>query len=156
MRPLKSTLRVLPRLLLLLILIICFQNCSGKFQARPEMFQNLVNQIPAPSSHSFTFSCPITFALSSSPIPSSGTFFGNSRCAGSGLPVCLDFESGVAPWPVVDGSIEISTDQHARGTSAWHITGGSRKYLYRGTLPPALPRAPITHTMGGSSSTLIP
>lgn len=60
------------------------------------------------------------------------TFFGASRCAGAGLQLCEDFESGALDantWTVIGTKPVIDGVQRARGAKALHITvtgnGGS-------------------------------
>jgi hypothetical protein len=61
-------------------------------------------------------------------------FFGASRCAGSGLLLCEDFESGSVDknvWTVVGQQPTVDAVQAARGTKALHIsvTGNGASYL---------------------------
>ncbi len=46
---------------------------------------------------------------------------GPSRCAGSGLLACEDFESGVASTSLWTGRASVDEVHAARGTKAWHI-----------------------------------
>jgi len=61
-------------------------------------------------------------------------FFGASRCQGSGLAFCEDFESGTidaAKWTAVGTKPTIAGGQHARGAKALHIAvnGDGASYL---------------------------
>ena len=63
-----------------------------------------------------------------------GKFFGASRCAGSGLLLCEDFESGAldkGTWTVVGNAPVIDGVQAARGSKALHvsITGNGASYI---------------------------
>jgi hypothetical protein len=58
-------------------------------------------------------------------------FFGSSRCAGSGLQLCEDFESGTvsASWSVI-GNLTVESGQSARGSKAMHIKGNGDFYSF--------------------------
>ncbi len=103
-------------------------------------------------------------------------FFGASRCAGAGLGLCDDFESGTldkTTWSVVGTAPVIDGLQHARGTKALHITmnGNGASYIKETKTFPAakntywgrvfvwfdaLPVAPMTYshwTFGAATGT---
>ena len=61
------------------------------------------------------------------------TFFGDSRCADSGVQLCEDFENGMIDpaWTVEGTKPVVDTMEHARGTHALHITqhGNGLSYI---------------------------
>jgi hypothetical protein len=60
-------------------------------------------------------------------------FFGDSRCADSGVQLCEDFENGMIDpvWTVEGTKPVVDTMEHARGTHALHITqhGNGLSYI---------------------------
>jgi len=70
-------------------------------------------------------------------------FFGESRCAGSGLQLCEDFESGAldaSTWSVVGQTPTIDGAQTARGAKALHISrsGNGASYIKETKTFPAM------------------
>jgi hypothetical protein len=106
-------------------------------------------------------------------------FFGASRCAGAGLKLCEDFESGTldtATWTKVGAAPVIDGLQHARGTKALHIAinGNGPSFIRETKTFPAtnnaywgrmfvwfetLPAAPMTYshwTFAAATGTNVP